>query len=64
MPGSINADTRAEKDMIAYCHLTDIDNDAVIVRIKIVADANVAAIITAKWRLNKDMFTCRLKEIL
>lgn len=64
MPGSVDADTRAEKDMIAYCHLTDIDNDAVVVGVKIVADANVAAVITAERRLNKDMFTCRSKEIL
>ena len=64
MSGSINADTRAEKDMIAYGRIANIDNDAVIVRIKIVANVNVAAIITAKRRLNKDMFTCRLKEIL
>ncbi len=64
MPGSVDADPGAEKDMIAYCHLTDIDNDAVIVRIKIVADTNVTAVITAERRLNKDMFTCRLKEIL
>ena len=62
MRGRIDADLRPEQNVIADRHGANIQNHAVEVRVKMVPDGNIAAVITAKVRLDVNMFPNRPKH--
>lgn len=62
--GRVDVDARPQQAVVADANLADIEHHAVKVRIEILADMDVIAVITAEVRFDVIMFPGRSQEFL